>query len=455
MTYFNQTYNSSYNNQQSYSYQYQDNNTTPFGELHNVEVPYTDSWRWELPSANYSGSYNSNSSGNAYSNLEECSNNNFTQQLSQYFLGGCSSSASASASANGSASASASANNGFAFAYASSGNSFAFAGSYSGSSSSQSSYGNNTALAGIYSGSNSCQSSYGNNTDLSGIYSGSNSNQSSSFDLASIISFLSSLMASFSNNSNSVGSYSGSSCQQSSEPVAANETGKIWGDPHFVGADGGKYDVQGQAGKSYNLLSDRGLQFNGTFGAYGDGGATVVKDTAINVGGPCGQSQVKFSADGKATVNNQELKDGQSVRLADGGTAILNGNKLTVTTAEGYTIEQTKQDGYINADVKTGANGVAADGVLPHGLLGQTFDADKEARNGKTGAGAQGEGAIDGKVTDYEVNSLNDTSGKSPVQNNNNYPQSQQNGMMQMFMQFLLMILSMFGMQGQQNNNYS
>jgi hypothetical protein len=43
---------------------------------------------------------------------------------------------------------------------------------------------------------------------------------------------------------------------------------------------------------------------------------------------------------------------------------------------------------------------------MPGGLLGQTFDADNAARNGQTGAGAQGEGAIEGDVSDYECTSL-------------------------------------------------
>ena len=190
-------------------------------------------------------------------------------------------------------------------------------------------------------------------------------------------------------------------------PVAANETGTITGDPHFMGGDGGKYDVQGEAGKTYSLLSDANLQFNGTFEAWGSGGATVVGETGLTVAGPNGMSAVTFNKDGTAKINGQELEDGQTVQLADGGTAVKEGNTLTVTTAEGYVIKQTAMPGgYINTEVKTGENGVAADGYLPGGLLGQTFDPDNEARNGAKGAGAQGEGAIEGNVTDYEVGSL-------------------------------------------------
>ncbi|MEW5818952.1 MAG: hypothetical protein AB1782_02060 [Cyanobacteriota bacterium] len=191
--------------------------------------------------------------------------------------------------------------------------------------------------------------------------------------------------------------------------VAANEVGTITGDPHFKGGDGGRYDVQGQAGKVYDLLSDSNLSFNGRFDAWGSNGATIVGETAINVSSLGGNSYstVTYSKDGVAKVNGQELKDGETVVLADGGTATKQGNKLIVQTAEGYTITQTchpsAHGNYINSEVKTGALGVATDNVLPGGLLGQTFDADNVARNGAKGAGAQGEGAIDGVVQDYET----------------------------------------------------
>jgi hypothetical protein len=199
------------------------------------------------------------------------------------------------------------------------------------------------------------------------------------------------------------------------EPVAANEHGRIWGDPHFVGGDGGHYDVQGEAGKTYNLLSDSGLQLNGKFDGWSNG-VTVVGETGLTVAGDDGStSQIGFSKDGKATLNGEEMVNGRQYQLADGGTAVLNGKNLVVTTAEGYTIQQTASGSgdkaYINIDVSTGDKGVG-NGQLPGGLLGQTFDADNVARNGKTGAGAQGEGAIDGNVADYEVGGLfNKTSG--------------------------------------------
>ena len=195
--------------------------------------------------------------------------------------------------------------------------------------------------------------------------------------------------------------------------VAANEVGTITGDPHFKGGDGGRYDVQSEPGKVYNLLRDTNLNYNGKFEAWGSNGATVVGESAINVCDMSGSnySSVTFNKDGTAKVNGQELKDGQTVTLADGGTARKEGNKLIVTTAEGYTITQTAMPGgYINSEVRTSSLGVATDNVLPGGLLGQTFDPDDIARNGKKGAGAQGEGAIEGVVQDYEtsLNSIGD-----------------------------------------------
>jgi hypothetical protein len=200
----------------------------------------------------------------------------------------------------------------------------------------------------------------------------------------------------------------GNSQPGSEEPVAANEHGRIWNDPRFQGGDGGRFDVQGEAGKSYNLLSDSGLQLNGRFDEF-NGNGTAVGETGLTVTGEDGStSEISFKKDGTALINGEQMEQGKRIALADGGTAKLEGNKLTVTTAEGYTIEQqarTWGDGFINIDVTTGDNGVG-NGQLPGGLLGQTFDADDAARNGRTGHGAQGEGAIDGVVQDYETEGL-------------------------------------------------
>ena len=153
-------------------------------------------------------------------------------------------------------------------------------------------------------------------------------------------------------------------------------------------------------------MSDDGLDFRGQFDAWGNG-ATVVGETGLTVGDNVWNSDnINFRKDGTARINGELMEEGRTYDLADGGTAKLENGELTVTTAEGYSIKQTAvgsgDKAYINTTVTTGEDGVD-NGRMPGGLLGQSFDADNVARNG---SGSQGEGAIDGDVSDYEKHAL-------------------------------------------------
>ena len=75
------------------------------------------------------------------------------------------------------------------------------------------------------------------------------------------------------------------------QKVAANQTARFWGDPHFVGADGGKFDVQGEPNKTFNILTDKGLQFHGLFIAGKPPGVTLV-----------GQTSIRLDKDGKSNA---------------------------------------------------------------------------------------------------------------------------------------------------------
>ncbi|MEM6340362.1 MAG: VWD domain-containing protein [Pseudomonadota bacterium] len=215
---------------------------------------------------------------------------------------------------------------------------------------------------------------------------------------------------------------SGWSGGSSDDDTVIAGTGRIWGDPHFIGQDGGKYDVQGEAGKSYNLLSDKDFQMNGRFDQYKNtDGLTVVGQVGI----AAGSDQIEVNKTGEVLVNGQELKAGDKVQLEDGGYVEYhaNGGGVTVESGEWKTdIDfQNKGSGptaHLNIDVST--DNAVADGVKPHGLLGQTFDADDDARNGDKGKGTQGGGAIEdanGNITDrgdreaielYEVDNVHD-----------------------------------------------
>jgi hypothetical protein len=183
-----------------------------------------------------------------------------------------------------------------------------------------------------------------------------------------------------------------------------------------VGFDGEQYDVMGQGGNIYNMLSDKEVQYNTTFVNWGKPGKDGVQPTVIGEAGiQVGKNMVYFDRSGKApTVNGKAMAEGEKIDLGNGRFAQWDGKKLIVKTDE-YTIDlQVKQPekngGYIDSNViiNKGVNPLA-DGVSPHGLLGQTADGVKGARKGGDGnqnIEKQGGDVIDGVVDDYKVDTL-------------------------------------------------
>lgn len=194
--------------------------------------------------------------------------------------------------------------------------------------------------------------------------------------------------------------------------VAAGKEARIWGDPHVEEADGGRFDFQGEAGKIYNLLNDSGVQINARFQSYSEGTTTIGEIGAI-VSGPGGTSIIRINSheDPPVRVDGRPLVPGESVRLADGGSLALSadGRTITFSTREGYqntvTVQGEGPNAYLDYSVRSSGDGVTTDGRMPGGVVGHTFDGNNLARNGRTGSGAQGEGAIDGVYTDYEIDS--------------------------------------------------
>ena len=182
----------------------------------------------------------------------------------------------------------------------------------------------------------------------------------------------------------------GTELPEEMDPISGKA--RIWGDPHFIGADGGKYDIQGRPGGMYNLLSDQGFQMNGRFDAWGSKGATVVGEVGVVANG----NRITVEKDGDVMVNGRYLRDGQSVTLADGTKVSKQGSTVEINSSEWdvkFKSVNSRHGKYLNIDVST--ENAVADGVKPHGLLGQSFDGDGEARNGDKGSGAQGGGAIE------------------------------------------------------------
>ena len=171
-------------------------------------------------------------------------------------------------------------------------------------------------------------------------------------------------------------------------PVAANEHAKIWGDPHILDADGGKYDFQ-QTG-IYNVLNDKGINLNAKIVA-GSGKATLISDAGLVVG----NRTVDMKANGTVTIGYTDpahksskitLADGQAVSLDNNSTISRMGDQLTINTGEykmQVDLNRTYQGvQYLNMDVWSKAGGVFSDGKMPSGLLGETFDAGAETQTG-------------------------------------------------------------------------
>lgn len=173
---------------------------------------------------------------------------------------------------------------------------------------------------------------------------------------------------------------------------------------NITGADGDKFKLKNVGdGRSYNLFSDTNLSFIGTTGEnlFRNDNLYDIEKTSLIVTNPNDAEDsncIEFSVNDDAYLDGQMMKQGEIYMLKDGGAAILQGDSLTVKTAEGYAFTQTAQRpssdiflvsdsileygiqdlGCININIEAGDEGVRSDGVMPTGLLGQTFDDDKQ-----------------------------------------------------------------------------
>ncbi len=183
-----------------------------------------------------------------------------------------------------------------------------------------------------------------------------------------------------------------------------------------------KYDFQGKAGQTINVLSDSGVQVNGELGAWGKKGATVFKDIGIQVRGEDGQTYGVQYAVGKnppsITRPGQEpvaMVAGETVQLGGANqTATWDGKNDVSVKANEYNLSIKQQSGgYLNLHTSTTENydGLNNDGVL--GISGNIEAIGGKVQNGREGAGANGEGVAttdgkgngaDRKPDDYLVN---------------------------------------------------
>ena len=173
-------------------------------------------------------------------------------------------------------------------------------------------------------------------------------------------------------------------CLPPPPPVAADEQARIWGDPHIVEADGGKYDFDDKG--LFNVLKDQGVALNAQM-SQGPGKTSVISKSGLTIGGrtvliePDGKVSIGYT-DPNITTPPVTLANNQTVLLDNGYSVTRNGAVVTADTTSGEykirfdTDESYKGYKYMNIDIWSKAGGVLSDGEEPAGLLGETFDDD-------------------------------------------------------------------------------
>jgi len=195
-------------------------------------------------------------------------------------------------------------------------------------------------------------------------------------------------------------------------PVFGSGDGAYEGDPHLTGFDGEKYDVMGTPNDFYNMISDKNFQYNTQFKDWGNG-TTVINKAGITIG----KDQLEFDADANApTLNGTAIALNKKTTLADGkSTALWDGSVFKVDSPE-YEVTlgiDTDAKGKFLRSTASLVGDPFADGVKPHGLIGQTADGIAGQKNSGVDRGNQGGTVIDGIVSDYEVKGLFDTAFKN------------------------------------------
>ena len=247
-------------------------------------------------------------------------------------------------------------------------------------------------------------------------------------------------------------------------------TALLNGDPHAVGAHGDKFSLRGEGGKTYSLLSAPNVSLNARF----EDEAFVSPYSHVNVDGSFVRraywtlrtpatgrlvhiefrarsphiANINIAESGKVGDGTGESLAGKSLNISDdvaisGSEFTLEGLKvtlqkktLTVSTPR-WRMSAVGTIGYPHWSVArlgmrvTSLYRTCSEPVVPHGILGQTFDCDgvavdgrkdsydtlddgtttrSRSRGGSVTTKAQAEGAIEGRVADYEVGAPHETS---------------------------------------------
>jgi hypothetical protein len=195
----------------------------------------------------------------------------------------------------------------------------------------------------------------------------------------------------------------------------------IRSDPHFYGFEGDQFNLHGEPGKCYNLLSDKDVQINALFRDWPTTpGGTVMQKIAIKLA----PSLLRYPYSASKTpigiiIDATDEDDCTNLYLLDKGSSdddlykntedkkaageISDFIKAYTLVLPHYKFMFPVETDRVNEPYLNILAELRSDTVRPHGIIGQTADFDFLARMGE---GPQGEGAIEGVYTDYEVSNL-------------------------------------------------
>ncbi len=177
--------------------------------------------------------------------------------------------------------------------------------------------------------------------------------------------------------------------------IAANEHAAYWGDPHVADPDRAdkanlrtsNFVVLGDG--IYNLLTDKNITLNAMHKKYDKWKIEVTDQIGLRIP----NADLTMSAYGVPQLNGKDLKKGSTTTLPDQTKISWDGSTLKLTSGDSgeynisFSIVTTKEkntDGtpikFINTDVYTKTQGIASDGVMATGILGEGFDADSNVR---------------------------------------------------------------------------
>eukprot|EP00824_Muranothrix_gubernata_P000091 TRINITY_DN100_c0_g1_i1.p1 TRINITY_DN100_c0_g1~~TRINITY_DN100_c0_g1_i1.p1 ORF type:complete len:3677 (-),score=773.68 TRINITY_DN100_c0_g1_i1:96-11126(-) len=190
---------------------------------------------------------------------------------------------------------------------------------------------------------------------------------------------------------------------QATVPLTIQKAPNAIGDPHFEGFYGGGFDVMGTPGVVFNLLSDKNIQVNARFISYPE---YYVGTFMGAVGILAGPSRILVNSTGYTTLNGQDvvpgkkylLEGGGMLEIPEGGTLVVKFDAYIVTVSR-FVFEHLEGFSFLEEQIKLDPQLVFADGVAPHGIIGQTANKKVVVHS----HGHQGEGVLEGTYHDYEV----------------------------------------------------